>query len=263
MNVRIRSPSRVLAVTTRNQLRSIRFCLPMLRARRLIAEQLANQPGLLRYASGVSGPTEFFTLTVWNNRESMQRFMQTGAHEQHMWLFARWSASFWGMRWERTAFELETWSGLALARLDAERRPTSPLVATGLLPAHVPRAGPLGPRPESSAAEPRGSRIFALTARFEGAQSSLSAWRHGRVQRRSGDQSTVLRSGVGLDLPPQALRITLYRDEPGVRERALHGASAEGATWAMCWQPADYEIGHWDRLRLRQLARRQAHETIR
>jgi len=130
----------MLAVTTRNQLRSIRFCLPMLLARQSIARQLAHQPGLVRYASVVSRPTEFFTLTVWTNRESMQRFMQTGAHEQHMWLFARWSASFWGMRWEPTSLEWKTWSALALAREDTEPRPTSPLVVTGILPAHMPRA---------------------------------------------------------------------------------------------------------------------------
>jgi len=253
----------VLAVTTRNQLRSMRFCVPMLRARRLIADQLTHQPGLLRYASGVSSPIEFFTLTVWRDRESMQRFMQTGAHEQHMWLFSRWSASFWGMRWEPTSLELETWSGLALARHDPEPRPVSPLVATGLLPGHVPRAGPLGPRPETSAVEPSGSGVFALTARFEGARSALGAWRRGRVQPASLDNSPPMRSGVGLDLPSQALSINLYRDEPGLRERALGDAQASGATWAMCWHPADYEIGHWNHLRLRQLARRQLHATAR
>ena len=69
----------------------------MLRARRLIAHQLQSQPGLVRYASGLVSPTEFLTLTIWNDRQAMQRFMQTGAHEQRMWLFTRWTSSFWRM----------------------------------------------------------------------------------------------------------------------------------------------------------------------
>jgi hypothetical protein len=31
-----------------------------------------------------------------------------------------------------------------------------------------------------------------------------------------------------------------------------------GACWTMCWQPGDYEIGHWDGLRLRLAGRRSA-----
>src|SRR6266581_2461093 len=101
----------------------------MLLARRRIARQLAHQPGLVRYASGVSTPTEFFTLTVWENRESMQRFMQTGAHEQLMWQFTTWTSSFWGMRWEPGAGsdELGAWDGgLRLARLQPNPLPRSP-----------------------------------------------------------------------------------------------------------------------------------------
>lgn len=77
----------MLAVTTRNRLRSARLCVPMLLARRHIARQLRTQPGLVRYVSGLSSRTDFFTLTVWDSREAMQRFMQTGAHEHFMWRF--------------------------------------------------------------------------------------------------------------------------------------------------------------------------------
>ena len=61
---------------------------------------------------------------------------------------------------------------------------------------------------------------------------------------------------IGLDLPPRALVITLWRDRPAARARALDLLDRElGAAWTMRWQPADYEIGHWDGLRLRQAAR--------
>jgi hypothetical protein len=250
----------MLAVTTRNQLRSVRFCVPMLLARRRIAQQLSTQPGLLRYASGVRTPTEFFTLTVWQNRESMQQFMQTGAHEQLMWHFTRWTSSFWGMRWEPgpgTA-EVGAWDGLRLSDLRANTQPRSPLVAAGLLPPNAPRAGPLGPRPEASAVEPRASGVFALTARFKGSVAVARAVRG----CRSLDGAT-LRSGVGLDWSPQALAIGLGHDEPGAQALALQQVQTEGAVWAMCWQAADYEIGHWDGLRLRQVARRRARAEAR
>ncbi|HLZ29962.1 MAG TPA: antibiotic biosynthesis monooxygenase [Chloroflexota bacterium] len=258
----------MLAVTTRNQLRGARFCLPMLLARRRIAQQLASQPGLLRYASGVSTPTEFFTLTVWENREFMQRFMQTGAHEQLMWQFTTWTSSFWGMRWEAGAEtdEIGAWDGLRLSNLQANPRPRSPLIAAGLLPPSAPRAGPLGPRPEVTAVEPRASGMFALTARFNGPRAAARAvhrhWPHGR-QAAVADGVSCVRSGVGVDWSPQALAISLWHDGPDRRARALAEATALGAAWAMCWQPADYEIGHWDGLRLRQAARRRARDDAR
>src|SRR5579859_7263430 len=83
-----------------------------------------------------------------------------------------------------------------------------------------------------------------------------------RLERRPTAVACV-RSGVGVDWSPQALAISLWRDGPDRRARALAEASALGASWAMCWQPADYEIGHWDGLRLRQAARRRAREDAR
>jgi hypothetical protein len=250
-------------VTTRNRLRSPRFCLPMLRARALIARQLAHQPGLVRYASGVASPTEFLTLTVWESREAMQVFMQSGAHERLMWHFTRWTASFWGMRWEPGAEseELGAWSGLRLASLGTAPPVTSPLVAAGLLPASVPRAGPFGPRLESGNLEPRASGLFGLCAWFTGPLAPVRArGAAARLRAVAGTDAGLLRWSVGLDLPPQGLTITLWHDAPGARQLALALlGTAAGADWAMCWQPAEYEIGHWDGLRLRQAARSRLH----
>lgn len=237
----------MLAVTTRNRLRSARFCLPMLLARREIARQLADQPGLLRYASGLAGPTEFFTITVWRDREAMQRFMQTGAHQRHMWQFTRWTSSFWAMRWDPLT--------------QATRAPVSPLVAAGLLASQSPPAGPLGPRPDHMNMEPRGSGITCVTATFDGATSVLHvrrvASRFGALWRRD---PRLLRWCVGLDLPPRGMAISLWQDAPGAADlcrRVLRDAS-----WVSAWQAADYEIGHWDGLRLRQVARRRTRDTL-
>jgi hypothetical protein len=255
----------MLAVTTRNRLRSPRFCLPMLHARRVIARQLVATPGLIRYTSGVVSPTEFLTLTVWDDRAAMQAFMRSGAHERFMWRFTRWTASFWGMRWEPSENELGTWDGLHLARATAQARPVSPLVAIGLLPPNPPRAGPLGPRPEAGVVEPRLCGLIGVTARIEGAGALLAIRSvRRRLATEAAANADLVRYAVGADWPPQALVVSLWRDSPAARARALELMERElRAGWAMCWQPADYEIGHWDGLRLRQVARRTGRESPR
>jgi hypothetical protein len=246
----------MLAVTTRNRLRSPRFFLPMLWARRTVARQLAGVPGLIRYAGGVAGPNEFLTLTVWEDHEAMRRFSGSGAHERVMWLFSRWTASFWAMRWEPGGEELGDWAGLRLSSGSPADPSVSPLVSAGLLPPKPPRAGPLGPRPESGAVEPRAARFFGVTARLEGRRSLPAGARH-RFRAEGRQNSALVRWTLGLDLPPQALVISLWRDNPSAHERALALHRHElGASWVMAWRPGDYEIGHWDRLRLRQEARR-------
>jgi hypothetical protein len=253
----------MLAVTTRNRLRSARFCLPMLRARGVIARQLADTPGLVRYASATASPTEFLTLTVWEDKQAMQAFMQSGAHERFMWLFSRWTESFWGMRWEPSKSELGTWHDLSLSRGATPTRPVSPLVTVGLLPPDPPRAGPTGPRPDSGTVEPRASGLFAATARLEGTASLGAAFWAGRRLRAEGASgSELVRWAVGLEWPPQGLLITIWRDNPTARRRALDLLEQLGASWAMCWQPGDYEIGHWDGLRLRLASRRQTKTAV-
>jgi Antibiotic biosynthesis monooxygenase len=216
----------------------------MLLARREIAQQLAHQPGLLRYASGITSPTEFFTLTVWRDREAMQRFMQSGAHERNMWQFTRWTSSFWGMRWEPIA--------------EPTAAPVSPLVATGLLAPNAPLAGPLGPRPERLGVEPRGSGIACVTATFDGVHT-LPRLRKVASQLRALQihDKRLLRWTVGLDLPPRGLAITLWDEVPRCCLDILGGAD-----WVVTWDAADYEIGHWDGLRLRQAARRRMRDRV-
>src|SRR5260370_3049071 len=107
----------MLAGTTRNKLRSWRFSLPMVRARRYVREQLGTTPGLIRYISAIASPTEFLTMTVWENRQSMFNFMSSGAHEKFMWMFSRLSASFCSMRWMPTTAEAGAWDGLSFANM--------------------------------------------------------------------------------------------------------------------------------------------------
>lgn len=136
------------------------------------------------------------------------------------------------MRWDPStnadefgADEFGTWDGLRLAGAQRDTAPASPLLLTGVLPSRAVLAGPLGPRPRVSSTEPRPSGVFAMTS--------------------------------GIDFPPRTLAISVRTDEPGARAAAIDAARRRGATWAKCWDAADYEIGHWQGLRLRQLARRR------
>lgn len=240
----------MLAVTTRNVLRHPYLCLPMLYARFLVARQLARTPGLVRYAGGVVGPREFLTLTVWEDKGYMQAFAGSGAHRRVMWLFAHWSESFWSLRWDPTADEWGLWAGLSLAGASPEGRPESPLVRLGLIRPDPPPRSPL-------ALEPRGAAMFGAMARAAGpgvlARAAAARRRLAAEARRN---PALVRWAVGVDWPPQLLIITLWRDLPGLRREALRILGEEtGASWAMCWLPGDYEVGHWAGLRLRQAAR--------
>jgi heme-degrading monooxygenase HmoA len=246
----------MLAVTTRNTLHNWRFCLPMLRARRSIKEQLAGTPGLVRSVTAVASPKEFLTLTIWENRQAMFNFMSAGAHEQFMWMFSRWSASFWSMRWVPTTAEVGTWDGLSLAGLvgqdccqDVLEQPHAPRLP---LPEQRPSRMPVG-----RLTDPSGSGVAVLSALVEAA-SPGQLWRVLRATqewRRKTDASQLLRWSVGAIEPRRFLVLTMWRDVPGVPSEAVQQLYQRlNANWAMGWAAGEYEIGHWNGLRVRQLA---------
>jgi hypothetical protein len=106
----------LLAVTTRSRLRSARFFPAMLLATWTIRRQLAQTDGLVRWASLVAGPTEFWTITVWRSRHAMQEFMRSDAHGRIMWRYTRWLDALWLMRWRPGAVEVGSWAGVTLRR---------------------------------------------------------------------------------------------------------------------------------------------------
>src|SRR5262245_1647780 len=112
----------MLAVTTRNRLKSARFLPAMLAARRLVDAQLRETPGLVRWADAIGGLTAFYTLTVWANKHVMFDFMSSDAHRAMMWQITKWTDEFWSMRWQPGAEELGAWNGLSLA---ARRAPVA------------------------------------------------------------------------------------------------------------------------------------------
>jgi hypothetical protein len=123
----------LLAVTTRSRLRSARLFPAMLLATWAIRRQLARTEGLVRWASLVAGPTEFWTITVWRTRHAMQEFMRSDAHGRIMWRYTRWLDGLWLMRWRPGAVEVGSWAGVTLTPPAKVRPVPAPGTPAGLL----------------------------------------------------------------------------------------------------------------------------------
>lgn len=93
----------MLAVTTRNWLKSPRCLIPMLVARQRVREQVGRTLGLIRWADAITGPLEFCAPTVWADQSAVVSFKSSDAHREPMWRCAQWSAAFRSMCWHPRA----------------------------------------------------------------------------------------------------------------------------------------------------------------
>ncbi|MBA2280770.1 MAG: hypothetical protein H0W25_05975, partial [Acidimicrobiia bacterium] len=116
---------RLFVVTTRSRLKGVRYFPAMVLASARVRRQLRETGDVVRWASVIAGPTEFWTITAWRSRHHMQEFMRSGAHDDIMWLFARWLRSFWLMRWRPGSDELGSWRGTTFARRPAPEQATA------------------------------------------------------------------------------------------------------------------------------------------
>ena len=260
----------MLAVTTRNRLRSWRYCVPMMRARGYVQKQLVTTPGLIRYVSAIASPTEFLTMTVWENRQSMFDFMSSGAHQEFMWMFSRWSSSFWSMRWIPTGAEDGVWEGLSLSNLvepeEQYRRDERPQVPP--MPLLEQQQGRMS---GGRLADPGSCDVYAITALVE-VSSPEHYWKLLRIVQeflRTADHTQLLRWNVAVNGPGSFWILTLWRNASGRPTDVVQIFRQRlGASWTMCWEAGEYEIGNWNGLRLRQLAsarsrkQRMADKTI-
>lgn len=263
------------AVTTRSGLRGYRHFPLMFVASLRIRRQLARTPGCLRWASIIAGPREFWTITVWESRDKMLDFMRSGAHEDIMWLFAKWLRSFWLMRWKPTADEQGGWTGLRMAKSEApEQEPhartpeaqAALAAALDALPHLKASTAPHGaPTYETSAAVRRhlhavaGAGAVMVRIEVPHVRQALRAWRDLRVlDRQLAEHPEVLRHVIGIAKPRELYALAVLRDDRAAAELlALPELRRQAARWgngfwAMRWQPAN-EFGHWDGLRLRKV----------
>lgn len=260
------------AVTTRSRLRGYRYFPLMWLSSRRIRRQLAKTPGVVRWASIRASPREFWTITVWSDRDRMTAFMGSGAHEEIMWLFGRWLQSFWLTRWRPTGEEVGAWEGQQMAPPPAT---TSRRTRSEQQQAALDAALAAFPRLRDSV-DADGAATFdtaASTRRRQRAVEGTSAviirvaadrFRDGPRLRRSlrhlgralDAHPSMLRRVVGIGSLREGYALVLLRDVAactallGSAELAALRAEWGAGVWAMRWDAAN-EFGHWDGLRLR------------
>ncbi|MDQ6839673.1 MAG: hypothetical protein M3137_15435 [Actinomycetota bacterium] len=265
-------------MTTRSRLKGARFFVPMLRASRRIRRQLAESEEVVRWASVVTGPTEFWTVTVWQTRHDMQEFMRSGAHEAIMWQFSRWLTSFWLMRWRPGPWELGTWRGRSIAQpeRDDEGResagPRPPNEALDRALEHLPwlkaATGPDGAACYESTGNARRRR--AEVGGAGGAMICVSGrpWRTlamrralTRIRHQAAGDADFLRAALGFGPPGEVYLMALWKTRDGARRLLsspeLAAVAGRWSGWANEWLPEN-EFGHWDGLRLRRAKGRHA-----
>ena len=262
-------PERLLVVTTHSRLRSVRFFPAMMLATMRIRRQLASTDGVVRWASVVAGPTEFWTITVWRSPHAMQEFMRSGAHDDIMWFFSKWLRSFWLMRWRPGPEELGRWKGLTMGRPEPAYLATQGPKPEALEKAleHLPKlrssmsvdgavtydTTPYARRRRAEVKGAGGGVVHVKTSPWRTAEAYLAL--RALEQEARGDPD-YLKGVVGISRPGQIYLLSIWRDRAGTR-RMLRSPQVRKlverfpGSWANEWLPEN-EFGHWDGLRLRR-----------
>ncbi len=262
------TPEKLFAVTTRSRLRGPWFFPHMLIGTMRIRRQLNQTGNVVRWASIIAGPTEFWTITVWHSRNDMHEFMRSGAHDDIMWSFSKWLKSFWLMRWRPGPEELGEWKGLSMAQ------PEPHYPSDGPRPQALERALEHLPKLRSAMSD-EGTMTYETTQYARRRRAEVSGAGGGvvhiatstgrtveafmalrRLEREARGDPDYLKGVVGISRPGQLYLLTVWRDRAGTR-RLLRSPQVRKLAqrfpggWANEWFPEN-EFGHWDGLRLRR-----------
>ncbi|MGI8685686.1 MAG: hypothetical protein ACR2MO_11485 [Acidimicrobiales bacterium] len=268
----------LFAVTTRSRLKGPWLFPAMMIASLRVRRQLATTGTVVRWASIVAGPSEFWTITVWKSRHDMQEFMRSGAHDDIMWLFSKWLRSFWLMRWRPGPDEVGRWKGITMSQPEPayEKPPMETAKGEALQKAldHLPRLkaataadGTLSyessPYARRSRAEVGGAGglVVHLSTSVLDSFEALKALRALRREAQADPES--LRTVLGFGKLGQVYLLCVWADRDAAR-RLLESPRLAAAAkrwpdgcWANEWIPEN-EFGHWDGLRLRHGRQRYA-----
>ena len=261
----------LFAVTTRSRLRGPWFFPQMMVASLRVRAQLRRDTQVVRWASIVAGPSEFWTITVWRSRHDMQEFMRSGAHDDIMWLFSKWLQSFWLMRWRPGPVEMGDWKGMTMAQAEPNYGDGP---ANGTRDEVLEKALEHLPKLKSSMAADGtinyDTTVFARRRRAEvGSAGGAVVHIHTEpgktpvvykelraLKAEAEKDDALLRGVVGISRPGDVYYLSVWRDREGVRRllsspqlKALH--QRWPGCWANEWIPEN-EFGHWDGLRLRR-----------
>lgn len=240
----------MFAVVTRNLLRSRRYAVSMVWAWWQVRRQLAQTPGMLAYTTAIANLREFFTLTLWQRELDMYRFMASDAHADMMWNFRRWDESFWSMRWNPCGQEVGSWDHRRFA--DQPESEDRAFAYARSIPEYLLQYLPAlrAQRLEPGACKPLPSTAVVGRVEASSPATVLRLRRWLRAWRQSAELTRfVLAFGAG-----DCLILAVWtQPQPGAADHLLQSLDRLHGAWAMRVQATDFEIGHWDRLRLREL----------
>ncbi|MGH9070417.1 MAG: hypothetical protein ACRDX8_04435 [Acidimicrobiales bacterium] len=262
----------LFVVTTRSRLHGAWLFPPMMIATVRVRRQLVADPTVVRWASIVAGPSEFWTITVWRSRHDMQEFMRSGAHEEIMWLFSRLLRSFWLMRWRPGVSETGSWKGVTFARPEVglpagsvqDERLAQALehlprlaAATGATGAACYEATAFARRRRAEVGEASGVIVY-VSAPPHRLPAAWRAMRRLRAEARSAEG--FVRAALGIGHVGEIYLLAVWRTRDGA-QRLLESPDLESLTtrWP-CWANEllpENEFGNWDGARLRRMRRRQ------
>ena len=260
----------LFAVTTRSRLKGPWFFPAMMLATRRVRRQLQSSPDVVRWASVIAAPTEFWTITVWRSRHDMHEFAQSGSHDDIMWRFSKWLESFWLMRWRPGPTESGAWDGLSLAQPEPVRVRGTAVGRPDLQEAleYLPRlkastdafgratyeASPAVRRQRAEVAGARAVVVFVHSGGLR-RRAGLRALRRLKTGLERDDE--LLRAVAGFGRSGDAFLLTVWAGASGARRFLDSGQLADvlarwpDSSWSNEWLPEN-EFGHWDGLRLRR-----------
>ena len=266
---------KLYAFTTRSRLKGPWFFPHMLYATMRVRRQLKQTGDVVGWASIIAGPTEFWTISVWNSRHDMQEFMRSGAHDDIMWFFSKWLRSFWLMRWRPGPEEVGRWKGTTMGRPEPAYLATQGPKPEALEKAleHLPKlrssmsvegavtydTTPYARRRRAEVKGAGGGVVHITTSYRRTAEAYLAL--RALAKEAEGDPD-FLKAVVGVSRPGQVYLLSVWRDRAGTR-RMMRSSQVRKlterfpGTWANEWLPEN-EFGHWDGLRLRRTRARYA-----
>ncbi len=242
----------MFAIVTRNKLRGRRYTVNMVWAWSHIRKQLATTPGMLRYTTGIANLTEFYTLALWEREMDMYRFMVSDAHAEMMWNFRKWADSFWSMRFNPCAEEVGAWHQLAFTGRQQVVPPAVDAFAEqvpDVLLQYMPSL-------KAHSEQPRGHATLdssAVIGRIA-TPSPIDVVKLKRLLRPWRDSPQLLRFKLCVGLGECLLLAVWQHPNIEAAYQLMHEVHDRFPDLGvMRFNTTDFEIGHWDNLRLREL----------
>ena len=98
---------------TRLRVKSIFFLIPFMRANELSVRELKVSKGLLKGKELIDKRLTFWTITIWENEESMKRFKASLSHRNAMKYLPKWCDEASYHHWIQEENEFPTWTTIS------------------------------------------------------------------------------------------------------------------------------------------------------